>query len=313
MARGGSRAAAARLARLTRSRRATVTAPSLPPARSKFDHYCPLVWNAVGEGNQAYFVLFCLTMLVGQLTFLYLGSLFLAERGEGVLFVLTTRLGTGWTAEPVVMVNMLAQAAATAFNLLLCVRALYGIAAELSSNEMVNTARYPYLHAPDGGAYDNPFDAGVLANAWRFFDALRGAPLTDWDALAAAARAGKAPQPPLLSMARLFRLTSRIRAVMGWSRSRGGGGGADGGHGHSHGGRPCGHDHGGGGVPTLPTHVRTRDGLVPFSELPPAVQAQLMAHLAAMREGNAAGAPHGHGQGQGHGQGHGHSHSHGGP
>jgi hypothetical protein len=205
----------------------------------KFDHYCPLVHNAVGEGNQAYFVLFCLSMLLGQLTFLRLCALFLAQEGEGLLLVLTTRFGRGWVAHPVVMLNLLLQACCTAFNLLLCVRACYGVAAELTSNEMANAARYRYLWEESSGEYHNPFDRGLLRNARRFFGVLWGEGATDWEAeRQAQARA------PALSAASAFKLARGLAARMGWARGSGRRGAA---HGHSHGGVPCqghGHAHG---------------------------------------------------------------------
>jgi uncharacterized membrane protein YgcG len=281
--------------------------------RSKFDHYCPLVFNAVGEDNQAHFVLFCFTMLAGQALFLRLGTAYLALHGEGVWSVLRHRFGRGWVAHPVVMLNVCIQLAAFCFNSMLCARAAYGIAAELTSNEMANTGRYAYLHHPTTGEYDNPFDAGIAANAARFFAGLWGAPPPDWDALADAVRDGKAKPPPRLSMAVLFRLLERA----GWMRKRGahghshggqecghdhgggggGGGGSSGGggggHGHSHGGQECGHDHGssGGSDPAhggLPTHVRTRDGVIPISQLPVEVQEQLTARLLALQAVQAA-------------------------
>ncbi len=231
----------------------------------------------MGEGNQAYFVLFCFTMFAGQALFLHLGLTFLAEQGEGIIVVLTTRLWVGWVAHPVVMLNLLIQSAALAFNSFLCGRAAYCVAAELTSNEMANAARYAYLQHPETGKYDNPFDAGVLANTRRFFAALRagsgGASYTNWDALAEAARAGSAPPPPLLSMATLMRLT-------GGSRKRSAGGA----HGHSHGGQACGHDHGH-GHDAAQAHaqggpwVRTREGVVPLSSFPQEVQAALLARL----------------------------------
>ncbi len=208
----------------------------------RFDHFCPLVINAVGEQNQGYFVLFALTMLLGQLCFIRLCLAFLAAQGEGVLDVLLHRPGAGWARHPVVMLNLLTQAGFTAFNLMLCSRALYGICAELTANEMANARRYAYLWDADSGEYDNPFDRGVLANTWRFFASLRGAPPTDWDAMAKEARA----PAPLLSVATCFKHARRVAARMGWVLSARGGRGGDGSaHGHSHGGVPChGHGHG---------------------------------------------------------------------
>ncbi len=223
-------------------------------------------------------MLFCFTMLAGQALFLHLGLTFLAEQGEGVLLVLTTRLWVGWVAHPVVFVNLLIQCAALAFNSFLCVRAVYGVAAELTSNEMVNTSRYEYLQHPETGKYDNPFDAGVLANTRRFFAALRagsgGASYTNWDALAEGARASGASPPPLLSMAVLFRACARIGVCTGGSRKRA----AAGAHGHSHGGQECGHDHGHGQASQGPW-VRTDKGMVAMSSFPAEVQAQLLVQL----------------------------------
>ena len=258
----------------------------------RFDHYCPLVYNAVGEDNQADFVLFCFTMLGGQLAFLRLCSTYLSQEGEGVWDVLRHHPARGWVAHPVVMINLCFQVAALIFNSLLCARAVYAIFAELTSNEMANLHRYTYMYDPATGAYDNPFDSGILRNTIRFFAGLRGVPPPDWDAMHEAARAGKLPRPPLLSMAALFRFSARMKASCGWMRPRGSRTGAPA-HGHSHGGRECGHDHG--GHAHAPDDGHSHDGRecthdhggshgrqqVHLSQLPPAVQQQVLAQLAA--------------------------------
>ena len=275
--------------------------------RRRFDHYCPLVYNAIGEDNQADFVLFCFTMLGGQLAFLRLCSAYLSQEGEGVWDVLRHHPARGWVVHPVVMINLCFQVAALIFNSLLCTRAVYAIFAELTSNEMANLHRYTYLYDPETGAYDNPFDSGIVRNTLRFFAGLRGAPPPDWDAMLEASRAGKLPRPPLLSMAALFRTCARMQATCGWMRPRRSGGPA---HGHSHGGRECSHDHGGGshdhgshgqapehGHSHAPAHGHSHGGrecshdhgagshgprqMVQLSSLPPAVQQQVLAQLAA--------------------------------
>jgi hypothetical protein len=263
-------------------------------ARRRFDHYCPLVFNAVGEDNQADFVLFCFTMYGGQLAFLRLCSTYLSQEGEGIFDTLLHHTARGWVAHPVVMINFCFQLAATMFNTLLCVRAVYAVFAELTSNEIANLHRYTYLYNPDTGEYDNPFDSGILRNTGRYFAGLRGVPPPDWDAMHDAARAGKLPRPPLLSMAVLFRYWERVRASCGWvPRERSAGGPA---HGHSHGGRECGHDHGShsqapahghshGGRECshdhgAAAHGHGQQGQVKLSQLPPALQQQVLAELA---------------------------------
>jgi hypothetical protein len=206
---------------------------SLPPPA---DHYCPLVLNAVGEDNQHWFVLFCLTMALGQAVFLRLGLALLAAEGEGPLHVLLRAPGQGFERRPCLALNLGLQCGALCFNALLCARALYGVAAELTSNEQINWRRYAYLQAasaeaqPLSGVYSNPFDRGVLHNTRRFF--FGGA--VDWDAELLLAR-GR--QPPALSCTTLYALTERLSIACGWSRRR---------HvpqGHSHGGVPCKGDH----------------------------------------------------------------------
>jgi hypothetical protein len=172
------------------------------------------------------------------------------------------------------------------------VRAVYAVFAELTSNEMANLHRYTYLYDPATGAYDNPFDSGIVRNTIRFFVGLRGVPPPDWDAMFEAARTGKLPRPPLLSMAALFRFSARLKASCGWlrpARQRSADAPA---HGHSHGGRECAHDHGGHGL--APEHGHSHGGrecshdhgahsrqMVQLSQLPPAVQQQVLAQLAA--------------------------------
>ena len=205
----------------------------------KFDHYCPLVVNAVGEGNQAAFVLFCFTMLLGQTIYLRLSAAYLALHGEGLAQVLLTRrLPHGFTLCPVVAFNLGVQLLATAFNTFLCLRAAAGIACELTTNEMENAGRYTYLQGGTAQVYSNPFDAGLLANARRFFNATH----TDWDGLLAAARDQPDKHgPPALSATRVIQLLRRTGLLSAVRRPRLPGGG----HGHSHGGVPCdGHGHG---------------------------------------------------------------------
>ena len=202
----------------------------------KFDHYCPLVVNAVGEGNQGVFVLFCLTMWVGQTTYLRLCAAYLQAQGEALGDVLLTRrFASGFTSCPVVAFNLAVQLLATLFNTFLCLRAAAGIACELTTNEMENSGRYDYLQDGPGREYSNPFDAGLLTNARRFFAAKH----TNWDALLAAAKEQPDKhRPPALSATRVIRLLRRA-GLLRRPRLPGGG------HGHSHGGVPCdGHAHG---------------------------------------------------------------------
>jgi len=180
----------------------------------------------VGEGNQGAFVAFAGTMWVGQAVFLRLGLAYLAEEGEGVLDVLLLRPAQGW-AHPVVLLNLAVQAACICFNTFLCVRAFYGIACELTSNEMANLYRYTYLQDASG-AYANPFDAGLVRNTLRFF----GGGLTDWDAMAKIQRPA-----PVCSAATFFRMLEPVTRSCGWRRRRQS-------HGHSHGGQPCRGHHG---------------------------------------------------------------------
>jgi hypothetical protein len=217
----------------------------------KFDHYCPLVVNAVGEGNQGAFVLFCFTMLLGQTTYLRLSAAYLALHGEALgQVLLTRRLPHGFTACPVVAFNLGVQLLATLFNTFLCLRAAAGIACELTTNEMENAGRYSYLQGGTAREYSNPFDAGLLTNARRFFSATH----TDWDALLAAAREQPDKHgPPALSATRVLQLLHRTGLLSAVRRPRL----QVGAHGHSHGGVPCDgghgmHDHGvAGGRQTL--------------------------------------------------------------
>ena len=259
--------------------------------RRRFDHYCPLVFNAIGEDNQADFVLFCFTMYGGQFAFLRLCSMYLSQEGEGIFEVLRHHPARGWVLHPVVMINFCFQVGALIFNSLLCVRAVYTVFAELTSNELANLHRYTYLYDPDTGEYDNPFDAGIVRNTIRFFAGLRGVPPPDWDEMLAAARAGKLPRPPLLSMAALFRFSTRVQTSCGWvQRERSSA--LQPPHGHSHGGRECSHDHG--GHSHAPAHGHSHGGRecshdhssqgrpqVVLSELPPDVQQEVLEALAA--------------------------------
>ena len=208
--------------------------PLLGRCIRKFDHYCPLVWNAVGEDNQGAFVLFCLTMWIGQLCFLSLSLTFLALEGEGPLFVALNTPARGFVHHPVLAFNTGMTAACTLFNTFLVFRAFYGVAAELTSNEQANWPRYAYLQRPPGPdaqpgelsfEYANPFDAGVVANARRFFFSRPGG--VDWDFLLSEHCAGRTQKTPGFSVAAAQGALDAFRLRMGWSRAarpRGGGG-----------------------------------------------------------------------------------------
>lgn len=124
----------------------------------EFDHHCPVVGNCVAGNNRREFVL-------------YLASLFAAEAlmlGQGTVYLrlLAMRaldlhaLPSFWAAlghagllirlRPGTLYMLVVVAGVTAGTVALLVRAAWGIAACLTTNEMILRARYSYLSGPDG-------------------------------------------------------------------------------------------------------------------------------------------------------------------
>ena len=168
----------------------------------KMDHHCPITMTCIGAKNQRLFLMSTLTMLIGQLGFLYFsakyyGALveFEAPRvgGSGFLPAVVTRYYVLHHA-PFGMGLFGLQIVLTLYCFFIVARMALGIMANLTVNEMENAWRYDYLKSGDKDRpYRNVFDAGAWINCsmfWRNIDWKR-----DWDGFYVAAQDKRADLP----------------------------------------------------------------------------------------------------------------------
>lgn len=239
----------------------------------KMDHHCPITMTCIGANNQRAFLSATSTMLVGQSLFLYFSSKYFGELVDahsaqsssfGVLnfFIVRWR---AWNDAPYGIGLFFLQIFLTLYCALIVGRMAFGVAANLTVNEMENAWRYEYLQSGDEKyPYRNVFDAGPRINCltfWRNVDKKR-----DWDGYHAAAERNQADLPvcPRFSygwfhsssvMPNFLRAICKLHSegpLLPPTAANGGGGDH---HGHSHGGKPCEHDHGHGHSPGHVAHA----------------------------------------------------------
>jgi len=126
---------------------------------ARFDHFCPWVGNTIGKHNHRDFLLFLLLQSVALIVScasavarIYGSGLdltHLAATAPGLLSFLAVDLAV---ALPVVM---------------LTVAQVTQVARALTTNELANMHRYPYLRGREG-QFVNPFDRGCAANLRSF-------------------------------------------------------------------------------------------------------------------------------------------------
>ena len=166
----------------------------------RFDHYCPIVNNAVGEGNQRSFLAYVAVMFTGQAIYLHLMALYLSREGD--VHASTVTYG-GWAALanavsriapglanytrgcalcPVGRALHWAQIPGIVFAVFLLTRHSFQAAVNLTTNESLNIRRYRSFWArvahraasPATWAhelYRNPYDLGVYGNCMSYWTA----------------------------------------------------------------------------------------------------------------------------------------------
>ncbi|XP_069600029.1 uncharacterized protein [Ranitomeya imitator] len=118
---------------------------------SHFDHYCPYVYNDVGQRNRTHFVGFLFTMCINCLLGIYLCWNWFQVEGRSLL------IGFGFLFLSII-------GFISAMMTGIC---LYMAATNITTNERMNAKKYLYLMDEEGKFY-NPFDRGLLLNILEF-------------------------------------------------------------------------------------------------------------------------------------------------
>ena len=131
----------------------------------KFDHYCPWMNTAIGLGNYREFFFSMFFAMVCMFSWLVLALLYTIEVDRSKSFFRNFWNNIGfelyaWMYTVVALYALLMVSQHTIF-----------IMRNMTTNEVINTRRYRYLHSAPGGG--NMYDRGRLSNIAEFFGLLR--------------------------------------------------------------------------------------------------------------------------------------------
>ncbi|XP_053317371.1 uncharacterized protein LOC128484834 [Spea bombifrons] len=118
---------------------------------SQFDHYCPYIYNDVGQHNRVFFVGFLASMCICCLIGVYLCWDWLYNEGASLL------IGMGFLFLAIIGI-------VSGLMTLMC---LYMASVNITTNERINVKKYTYL-MDNKGSFRNPFDRGCYLNILEF-------------------------------------------------------------------------------------------------------------------------------------------------
>ncbi|KAM4050228.1 uncharacterized protein ACNLHF_014612 isoform 1-T1 [Anomaloglossus baeobatrachus] len=116
-----------------------------------FDHYCPYVYNDVGQRNRTHFVGFLFTMCINCLLGIYLCWNWFQVEGRSLI------IGFGFLFLTIIGF----------ISAMMTGMCLYMAATNITTNERMNAKKYFYL-MDEEGKFSNPFDRGLFLNILEF-------------------------------------------------------------------------------------------------------------------------------------------------